>query len=79
MPAQTPSYAKNTIRRTLRAIVDPEPSKKMVNDIWAHFQSQCAHCGVLIERSSRTGQIDHLVSQSDGGSNHLSNRVLSCR
>jgi len=69
------SQAKNIMRRTLSEIVDPGPTASEKNELWEHFQSCCAFCGVSIARESRTGHIDHL--DSDGG-NGPGNRVLAC-
>jgi hypothetical protein len=74
----TPSMAKNKIRRSLAAILDPHPSAKEVDELWKYFKETCAYCGVLIDRKSRTGHIDHLVSSALGGSNDIHNHVLSC-
>ena len=74
----TPSMAKNKIRRSLVAILDPHPSAKETDELWLYFGSSCAYCGVLIERTSRTGHLDHLVSSALGGSNDIHNHVLSC-
>ena len=74
----TPSMAKNKIRRSLAAILDPHPSAKAVDDLWKYFNATCAYCGVLIDRKSRTGHVDHLVSSALGGSNDIHNHVLSC-
>jgi hypothetical protein len=70
--------AKNKIRRSLAAILDPHPSAKAVDELWKYFNEKCAYCGVLIDRKSRTGHIDHLVSSALGGSNDIHNHVLSC-
>lgn len=78
MPAPTPGYVKNMIRRSLREIVDPSPSKKEENKIWDFFNSECAYCGKKLDKAYKEGHIDHLVSSSQGGANHISNRVLSC-
>jgi len=78
MPAPTPGYVKNMIRRSLREIVDPSPSKKEENKIWEYFDSRCAYCGKRLNRTRKEGHIDHLVSSAKGGTNHISNRVLSC-
>jgi hypothetical protein len=75
MPKMTPGYAKNTIRRALRAVVDPEPTAMEIKELWAHFDSACAYCGRQLSKVDRGGHIDHLVS---GGTNHISNRVLAC-
>ncbi len=77
MPAPTPSYVKNIIKRSLREIVDPSPNKKDTQKIWEFFNSECAYCGKKI-KEHKEGHIDHLVSSSSGGSNYISNRVLSC-
>ncbi|MFY1826108.1 HNH endonuclease signature motif containing protein [Myxococcus fulvus] len=45
---------------------------------WAHFDSQCGYCGERLERSSRKGHLDHLIPSSQGGTNHISNRMPSC-
>jgi len=78
MPAPTPGYVKNMIRRSLREIVDPSPSKKEENRIWEFFNSRCAYCGKKLEKAYKEGHVDHLVSSALGGANHISNRVLSC-
>ncbi len=78
MPKDTPSMAKNKMRRSLVAIYDPHPTKSDVNELWAYFESSCAYCGAHIERESRTGHLDHLVSSSEGGSNNIHNHALSC-
>ncbi|WP_189475078.1 HNH endonuclease [Halioglobus pacificus] len=70
--------AKNKIKRSLGAICDPHPSKAEEKELWEYFDSQCAYCGVSIERDSRTGHLDHLVPISEGGTNSIFNHVLSC-
>ena len=78
MPKDTPSMAKNKIRRSLVAILDPHPSKSEVNALWAYFEARCAYCGTPISRESRTGHLDHLVPSAEGGSNDIHNHALSC-
>ena len=78
MPAPTPGYVKNMIRRSLREILDPSPKRKEFEKIWEFFKSQCAYCGLRLKKKNKEGHIDHLVSASSGGANHISNRVLSC-
>jgi hypothetical protein len=78
MPRITPSMAKNTIKRSLRAIVDRELSATEKTAIWNHFSSHCAYCGKELTREDREGHIDHLIPTTSGGTNHISNRVLSC-
>ena len=74
----TPSMAKNKIKRSLLAIVDPHPKPSEVTELWAYFDASCAYCGISIPRDSRTGHIDHVVSSALGGSNSIYNHVLSC-
>ena len=74
----TPSMAKNKIRRSLLAIIDPHPTPAEINELWVYFQSSCAYCGMAIARDSRTGHMDHVVSSAFGGSNCVHNHVLSC-
>ena len=78
MPAPTPGYVRNMIRRSLREIVDPSPRKNDEQKIWEYFNSECAYCGKKVRKEYKEGHIDHLVSSSCGGSNRISNRVLSC-
>jgi len=78
MPAPAPGYVKNVIRRSLREIIDPSPSKRDVTRIWEYFGSECAYCGKKLNRTKKEGHIDHLVSSALDGANHISNRVLSC-
>lgn len=74
----SPSMAKNAIRRSLRSIIDPELTKTEKKDIWDHFQNKCAYCNREMKRTERDGHIDHLVATKNSGTNHISNRVLSC-
>jgi len=78
MPAITPGYAKNVIRRSLREIVDPSPTKEDQERIWKFFNSECAYCGKPLNKLQKQGHIDHLFPSSLGGPNHISNRALSC-
>jgi len=78
MPSPTPAYVRNMIRRSLREICDPSPKKKEEQMIWDYFDSKCAYCGKQIIKDNKEGHIDHLVSSALGGSNCISNRVLSC-
>ena len=78
MAKDTPSMAKNKMRRSLLAIVDPHPCRTEIDLLWSYFQSCCAYCGVTIPRNSRTGHVDHVVSSALGGSNCIYNHVLSC-
>ncbi len=78
MPAPTPPYVKNIIRRSLREIVDPSPSKEDKQAIWDFFNSECAYCGKKLHQGQKEAHIDHLVSSSCGGANQICNRVLSC-
>jgi CRISPR/Cas system Type II protein with McrA/HNH and RuvC-like nuclease domain len=66
------------IRKSLLGIIDPDPSKEEITQLWEFFDSRCAYCGTKISRTGRQGQIDHLVPQSVNGMNHIFNRVLSC-
>src|SRR5262249_48848297 len=74
MPKMTPGYAKNTIRRALRA-VDREPNAAEVDRLWQYFGSACAYCARPLNRAKREWHIDHLIP---GQGNQISNRVLSC-
>ena len=71
----TSGYAKNTMRRALRAVIDREPSASEIAKLWEYFGSACAYCERPLSRGNREGHVDHLIS---GGTNHISNRVLSC-
>lgn len=78
MPASNPPYVKNMIRRSLREIVDPSPTRKDEEKIWKFFDCKCAYCGKPLRKLQKEGHIDHLFPATLGGPNHISNRVLSC-
>ncbi|HXN06419.1 MAG TPA: HNH endonuclease [Nitrospiria bacterium] len=78
MASPTPGFVKNMIRRSLREVVDPSPTKKEEQKIWDFFISECAYCGKHLKKNYKEGHIDHLTPASLGGSNDISNRVLSC-
>jgi len=66
------------IRRSLREIVDPSPTKEEEKKIWNFFNNECAYCGKPVRKLNKEWHIDHLFPASLGGANHISNRVLSC-
>ena len=70
--------AKNMVTRCLRNIIDPVPTPKERKEVWEHFQNRCAYCGEPMDPAARIGHLDHVVPASQGGSNHVSNFVLSC-
>lgn len=74
----TPSMAKNKIKRSLLAVLDPHPKPNEIFELWAYFDSSCAYCGIAIPRDSRSGHVDHVVSSALGGGNCIHNHVLSC-
>jgi hypothetical protein len=78
MAKDTPSMAKNKMNRCFKAILDPHPNKKEIDSLWMYFNSCCAYCGKGIQRSSRTGHLDHVLSSAAGGTNSIYNHVLSC-
>lgn len=78
MPKDTPSMAKNKIRRCLFALLDPHPSNSDVAQLWDYFGSSCAYCGCVMDRSSRIGHLDHVISSALGGKNCIYNHVLAC-
>lgn len=78
MPNFTPSTAKNHMRRTLTALLDPHPKPEHVSALWEHFGGFCAYCGRKLNRGKREGHRDHLVSHAEGGANTIYNSVLAC-
>lgn len=78
MPPVSTAMAKNVVRRALLQLVDPSPDKYQAALIWDYFESRCAYCDRSLTRGAKEGHIDHLVSASAGGRNHLANRVLAC-
>jgi hypothetical protein len=71
------SQVKSVIRRGLRQLLDPDPKPADRLRVWKFFDSQCAYCGTKLELGK--GDLDHLISAAKDGSNHISNRVLSCK
>ena len=78
MPKDTPSTAKNKIKRCLSSILDPHPGPEDVARLWEHFKSSCAYCGAALEQNSRQGHLDHAVPAALGGTNSIYNHVLAC-
>tara|TARA_R110002072_G_scaffold301652_1_gene481860 strand:+ start:1523 stop:1999 length:477 start_codon:yes stop_codon:yes gene_type:complete len=74
----TPSMAKNKMKRAFRAIIDPLPKEAEKKQLWDYFDSRCAYCDTSIERGSRKGHLDHAIPTSEGGTNSIHNHVLSC-
>lgn len=74
----SPSLAKNMMRRSLRAVVDPHPTDEEIAEVWHFFNRECVYCGTGILLRSKDMHLDHLESETTGGSNHISNRVPSC-
>ncbi len=74
----SPSIAKNAMTRAMRAIIDPLPSAKEIDQLWDYFDGQCAYCGCTIDRASRTGHLDHVIAAAEGGSNSIFNFILAC-
>jgi HNH endonuclease len=73
----TPSQVKNYARRGLGLLIDPNPEPAQKRNAFDFFFNQCAFCGTSVNQ--KTGDLDHLVSSSTGGRNHISNRVPSCK
>lgn len=78
MAKNTPSMAKNSMRRCLVAILDPHPSPSEIAELWSYFESSCAYCGIPLDRASRNGHLDHILPTAMGGSNDIHNHLLSC-
>jgi HNH endonuclease len=78
MGKMTPPQARNAIRRAIIGTVDAYPNDLQIDRIWSFFGSSCAYCGRSLVRGKREAHIDHLVPSGLGGSNALSNFVLSC-
>ena len=78
MIKDSPAMAKNKIKKSLKAIIDPYPSKKEVDFLWSYFESKCAYCGIELLRKERKGHQDHIISSAVGGTNEVHNFVLSC-
>jgi hypothetical protein len=73
----TPSKVKNYMSRGLRLLLDPELKEGERQRVIVYFEHSCAYCGILIEEGR--GDLDHLISAARGGTNHISNRVFSCK
>jgi hypothetical protein len=73
----TPSLVKHIMRRGLRLLVDPEPTKEDRLRAIENFDRYCAHCAVRVDKGK--GDLDHLLSSAQGGRNHISDRVFSCK
>jgi len=76
MDLGNPAQVTSNIRSGLRLQFDPAPTKEERGKVFEFFGHKCAYCGTQID--SKIGHLDHLVSASRRGSNHVSNRVPSC-
>lgn len=65
------------MRRGLRQLLDPELEPVDRLRAYEFFNYRCAYCDIELELGK--GDLDHLISAAKGGSNHISNRVLSCK
>jgi hypothetical protein len=74
----TPPMARNMIRRALIEMIDKSPSKSEISQVWEYFGSACAYCGRALMSGEKQAHLDHLISSSAGGRNHIANRVLAC-
>jgi hypothetical protein len=72
----TPSQTTNLMRRGLRLLFDPEPTPQELELLITFFGGRCAYCD---EEVNGKYDFDHLASSAQGGANHVSNRVLSCK
>lgn len=68
---------RNIIRRGLRTAFDPDPTPAQKKKAFNFFLGRCAYCRE--ELPSSGWDMDHLVSESRGGTNHISNRVPACK
>ena len=75
MAAHSLSQTKNYIRKALWKAVDPAPSATQIHCLWTYFESNCAYCGLQLNKAERKAHLDHLDAT---GRNHISNRVLAC-
>jgi 5-methylcytosine-specific restriction endonuclease McrA len=78
MGKQTPSQAKNTIKRSLFEIISPAPTDKEKKEIWEYYEYSCAYCGRELKKDERKGHLDHIKPISNGGTNSKYNLLLSC-
>jgi HNH endonuclease len=78
MPLVRPPQARNSIKKALYGLLDEPIKRPQLDELWQFFDSQCAYCGVSLDRSRREGHADHLVSVCLGGTNSMPNFVLSC-
>ena len=76
MPNHKPPQARRTIKVALKAIVDPELTTSQRSTVKEYFGQRCAFCDR--ELSGTRAHLDQLLPVAKGGTNQLSNRVLSC-
>ena len=72
------SRVKNMIHRALRGIIDLDLTRKQESHLWEYFEDACAYCGCPLKKKTKNAHMDHLIPVSKNGTNHVSNRVLSC-
>ncbi|RYG16740.1 HNH endonuclease [bacterium] len=74
----TPSQAKNFIRRSLKGVHDPQPTRAEILKLRGHFEERCAFCSVELPAGKKGFHLDHLDHLDPAGPNHVSNRVPAC-
>lgn len=76
MPAKyTSSQARQSIRRSLRSVLDPHPTEKQCELVKEKFNKLCPYCGKQIDVLPGDSHLDHIDSK---GPNHISNRLYAC-
>ncbi len=74
----TPSQARNAIKKSLKVVIDPKPTKKEKEQVWLYFENKCAFCECELDPKRRQAHLDHVIADSEGGSNRLCNLILTC-
>lgn len=74
----TPSQARNAIKKSIKALIDPKPTKAEKEKIWQYFANKCAYCGCELNPNNRQAHLDHVIAGSEDGSNQLCNLILTC-
>lgn len=77
MANHTPSQIRRAVHFALKSLLDPEINKMQRVNVCRYFKNACAFCGAPIPQETRP-PMDHLISIAEGGTNHISNRVLAC-
>jgi 5-methylcytosine-specific restriction endonuclease McrA len=69
---------KHLQERSAKLGIDVEVTLDELKRLFEVFDGTCIYCGAKESADGPTFHLDHIISLSEGGSNHISNLVIAC-